>query len=132
MPKPSLKERILAAEDMTSEIVEVPEWGDVRIEVRSPSAKFRSRLMRQFIDPETGELNYELMYPSLLIATCHDPETGEKVFEDGDIDALNQKNGSLVERIAQAAMRVSGMGADAVDTGKADSSSTPNSDTPTS
>lgn len=116
----SLRDRILGAEDMTKEIVDIEEWG-VKIEVRSPSAKFRSQLMRQFVDVETGQVNYELMYPSLLIATCFDPDTGEKVFDEGDVEALNQKNGALVEHVAQAAMRVTGMNSGAVDKGKQDS-----------
>lgn len=116
-----LRQSILEAEDIESETVDVPQWG-VKVLVKSPTARARSRLMRQFIDPDSGDLDYEAMYPALVIATAHDPETGELLFTAEDANALNQKNGAAVETIAKPALRLAGFTPDeAVDEGKADS-----------
>lgn len=116
-----LRQTILDADDIESEVVDVDVWG-VKVLLRSPTAKRRSRLMRQFIDPSTGEVDYERMYPSLVIATAHDPETGEPLFTDDDEAALGGKNGKAMEQLAQVAMRLAGFKVDeAVDEGKADS-----------
>ena len=105
----SLRERILEKDDRESELVEVPQW-DEKLKVVGMSAKERARLLRRITDSETGEMNIELMYPMLVIATVHDPATGEKVFSDDDIDALNDKSGSAMEILGAAASRLSGMG----------------------
>lgn len=117
-----LRDKILAAEDIESEVVPVPQW-DAKIEVRALDGRARARFFTQYINPETGDMDYERMYPSLLIQTCFDPETGEKVFTDDDHDALNAKSGAALETVAKVALRLSGLGKDAVKEAGKDSSS---------
>lgn len=109
----ALRERILASDDLTSESVEVPQW-NVTVEVRSMTGRTRSRLLKKAVQ-EDGTLDLERLYPELVIATAHDPETGTPLFNADDQDALLEKNGAALEVIAQAAMRVSGIGSKAVD-----------------
>lgn len=104
----SLRERILEKDDRPSELIEVPQWGE-KIKVVGMSAKERAKLLRRITNPETGEMDIELMYPMLAIATAHDPESGEKLFSDDDIDALNDKSGAAMEVLGSAASRLSGM-----------------------
>jgi hypothetical protein len=100
----NLREKILQKQDHASEIVHVPEW-DVKLEVRSLSGKERAWLI-QHHTLANGKPDLEKMLPALIISTAYDPETGEKVFNPADRDAVNQKNGFILERLADVSMRV--------------------------
>lgn len=103
----SLRDRIIAADDIGRHLVEVPEWG-VEIEVRTLSAGMRTRMLKTAQTAE-GEVDLELLYPTVLIATCYDPETDEPVFTSDDIQIIQEKSATAVEALAQKAMEVSGM-----------------------
>ncbi len=107
----SMRERILALDDVESELVDLPVWG-VKLEVRSMTGTERAAMLERFID-DRGEMNVRDLYPSLVIASVFDPETGDKVFGPDDHDALNEKNAAALERLAQAAMRLSGISQEA-------------------
>lgn len=114
----SLRDKILKASDIAQEDVEVPEW-DVTIRVMSPTGRERLRLIQgSMVD---GEVDIEKMTAAVVIATATDPETGEKIFTADDVDALLEKSGKAFERVSAAAMRVSGMNEDVVESGKDDS-----------
>lgn len=118
----SLRDQILAADDIATEPVEIPEW-NCTLHVKSMTGKARAQMLKQAADPETGEMDYERLYPQVIVATCVDPETGEYVFTNDDTEALNQKSGSVLERLATAGMKISGMtGASENDLGKGSSS----------
>lgn len=106
----SLRDRILQSQDIEAEEVEVKQWG-VTVEIRGMSGLERAKFMERFTGQD-GNLDYEAMYPSLLIACVHDPVTGEKLFMPEDAGALNAKSGAALERLAQVALRLSGMGKD--------------------
>lgn len=106
-----LRDKILGAQDITSETVTVPEW-DVTVEVRGLTGTQRARLLKNGFEAN-GAVNFERLYPELVIASTFDPESGERIFSEADRDALNDKSGAALERIAQAAMRVSGLNPDA-------------------
>ena len=110
------REKILKAMDLSHEDLEVPEWG-VTIRVVSPSGRERTRIVTSFMNDD-GMPDLEKMYPALIIATASDPETGERLFTADDAEALLDKNGRVLERIARAAMRVAGMNDDTIDVGK--------------
>lgn len=104
----NLREKILTAQDIKKELVTVEEWG-VQVEVRGLKGSERARLMQDSVDAKTGSVDFVKLYPDLVIASTYDPETGEKVFEPTDRDALNEKSGAALEKIAQVAMRLSGL-----------------------
>lgn len=112
----SLRDQIIASSDLSYEDVEVPEWA-VTVRVVSPTVRERSRIVAAFMD-DHGKVDLERMYPTLVIATAVDPETGDRLFSDEDHEALCGKNGLAVERVAQAALRVAGLGENAVEVGK--------------
>lgn len=122
----TLRERILAADDIESEVVEVAArgWEGVKVEVRGMTARNRARMLRAFTDLE-GKLDVEALYPALVIQCSHDPESGEPLFTDADESAILEKSGKAIEFLAQAAMRLSGMSPEAAKAEGKESSTTP-------
>jgi hypothetical protein len=101
-----LRKTILNVNDVQTETVPVPEW-DVTVEVRGMVAADRFRLLQtSSID---GKVNFQRWFPDLVIACVYDPETGEKVFEAADRDALLAKSGKVVGSLAEVASRLSGL-----------------------
>lgn len=119
----SLKEQIQQADDRGSETVEVPEWG-VTLELRSPSVAERSALiaaMARMDGEQPTADDFTRSYVLLVIATAHDPETGERVFDDDDAGWLSEKSGAVLNGVWEAAQRVAGLDLKAVEAGKGDS-----------
>jgi len=112
----TLRDAILNADDGTKELVDVPEWG-VTVEVRSMTGVQRAKFLTASVGDD-GKPDFARTYPTLIIQTTFDPETGDRVFEDADRDALNEKSAAATERIAKAALRVSGLAEDSVEAGK--------------
>lgn len=108
------------AADVTSEIVHVPEW-DVTVAVKSMTGRARARLLKAAAQAD-GTMDFEALYPAILIACCFDPGTDEPVFTGADANWLNDKSAGPVERLAQVGMRLSGLSKEAVDEGKGSSS----------
>ena len=116
-----LRSRILEADDIQSEIFEVEQWGGVQLLIVGMSGKARAKRSSR-----GSEVDLERFYPELVIATAHDPETEEKVFEAADRDALSNKSGAALEAVAQVALRLSGMGPGAVEEAVEDLEEAPN------
>lgn len=125
----SIREQILNADDIETELVEVPAWG-VTIEVRSMDGRSRTRLLKSAADND-GVVDMERMYPEMVILCSFDPETGERIFTADDVDALLSKAAGPLELIATTAMRVSGMTGDSVDVAGKDSPSITSDDSST-
>ncbi len=121
----SLRDTILGSDDIEAETLEIPEWGNVKIELRSPSLRDRLAMFDQATNDD-GLVNRDLMFPLLVVSAAHDPETGEAIFTAADVEALTEKSAPVIERVATVAMRLAGMLPDAVDVGKVDSSTIPN------
>ena len=102
-----LRAAILSADDVPEESLEIPEWG-VTVTVKGMTGESRAHMMTRSVDPNTGEMSFEALYPEVIIATVMDPETGEPVFGPGDRGVLNSKSGGVLERVAQEGMRRSG------------------------
>jgi hypothetical protein len=112
-----LRERILGIEDSRSEMVTVPEWENVEVEMRSLSvAEFRQT---------TQEMSEEPLFVALTIASAHDPATGEKLFRREDATVLKGKHMQALSRLGNAAMRLNGVGDDAAERAEKNSSETP-------
>ena len=125
----SLRDQILNADDIDSELVEIPAWG-VTVEVRSMDGRARTRLLKMTTSGD-GEVDMEKVFPEMVILCSHDPETGERIFTEDDRDAILAKAAGPVELLALAAMRVSGMSGTAIDEAGNDSSSTEKDDSTT-
>lgn len=106
----SLRDQILAAKDIESELVEVPQWG-VTVEVRGMTGRQRALVLKESVDAK-GKVDLQKLYPWLVIMSTFDPETSSPVFLAGDFDAVAEKSGAALEVIAQVAMRLSGFNAE--------------------
>lgn len=113
----SLRDSILAAEDISTELVEVPEWG-VTVEVRGMNGADRSRILETASSSEDGSISIGVMYAETVIASTYDPDTGERIFSDSDLDVLMAKSASAIDRIATVGMGLSAMDGKATDNAK--------------
>lgn len=93
---------------MRSEIVPLPDL-NTSVEVRGVTAGAKGRLMNSSRDEE-GVLDYERYYAQLVIETAYDPETHEKLFAEGDYEALNALPAHVVSTLANKAEALSGAG----------------------
>lgn len=98
-----LKEQILAASDLKQEKVEMPEWG-CTVYVRAMSAA--ERLV--FVE-KSGNTGIR------LCAQCLCDEQGNRLFTDEEAVELGKKSFDAIERICGIAMKLNGLGADAVE-----------------
>jgi hypothetical protein len=102
----SMREKILQASDIQTEMVEVPEW-DVTIEVRGMSGADRARIFEAL--SADGDVKASLLFAETVIATAYDPETGAPIFDADDVTALMQKSAQVIDRLAKVGLRLSGM-----------------------
>lgn len=113
-----LKKTILEYEDIQEKIIEVPEWGNIKVLVRGMSSGARAKLLENASNAG-GKVDMTNWFSDLVIATAHDPDTGERIFEPADRDALKNKNGAAISRITEVATRLSGLADSAVEDAKA-------------
>lgn len=123
----SLRDKILAAQDIPTEVVTIPEWG-VDILVRGMSAGDRITLMQNAFDQNTQQVNMSIVYPDVVVACAHDPASNEPIFTEADKAAILAKSSAAVERLANVGLRLSGIGKDEQDAAGKDSSNSPNED----
>lgn len=121
MVAPSLRDKILAAQDIPSEPVTIPEWG-VDVVVRGMSAGERIDLMQNAFDQNTQQVNMSIVYPDVVVACTFDPDSSEPVFTDADKPLILSKSSAAVERLANVGLRLSGIGKDEQDAAGKDSS----------
>jgi hypothetical protein len=116
MPKPApgapsgasgLRERILAAKDIASEPVHVPEWG-VTVTVRGLTGSERDRIEALLTD-EKGRVDRSRAgdFRATFAAMAIVDEGGRRVFSDADIKALGEKSSTALQRVFDAAVRLS-------------------------
>ena len=122
----SIRDQILAVQDIPTQIVEVPEWG-VKIEVRGMTGAERTRIMDK-ATANQGDMNLQMIYPEIVIATSFDPLTGEQVFSPEDRDILLSKSATALDRVASVGMRLSGFTKESADELGKDSSETASED----
>ena len=121
----SLKDKILAANDIPDEKLHVPE-GKVDLLIKGMTAGERVKLMQSAYDAKTEQVNMSRVYPDVVVACSFDPETEEPVFDDADKEALMGKSSAAIEKIADVGLRLSGIGKEQQDAAGKDSSNTPN------
>ena len=122
----SLRDQILASDDIPSEKVPVPEWG-VTVEVRGMTGAERTRIMDKAVDQQGG-VNLQFVYPEIVIATSFDDITGEQIFKPSDRDTLLTKSAVALDRLAQVGMKLSGFAQESSDAAGKDSSATDTAD----
>lgn len=114
MAKIDLRNKILNAADVESEIVEVKQW-DVKIKIKGMTGKQRDALLQGCINQKTGVTNMEKMNTQLVLECCFDPDTDEKVFEAADADLIANKSAGALSKVIAVASRLSGLDEDTVE-----------------
>ncbi|MGO4811143.1 hypothetical protein AB4156_16395 [Cupriavidus sp. 2MCAB6] len=99
------KDAIFGASDIVSEDVPVPEWGgSVRVCVMSGLA--RDVFVSGGGKSDAGFSDFQAR---LLVATAVDA-AGDRIFEPADVERLQAKSRTVLDRLTAAAMRLNGIG----------------------
>lgn len=102
-------DQILGADDLRSEVVEVPEWGG-SVTVRTMTGADADRLFELMSQPD-GRKKFR---DALIVATVVD-DAGVPMFTADHVSALRTKSATALKRVADAAMRLNGMASDSVE-----------------
>ncbi len=108
----SLRDQILAAEDLPRKSVSVPEWG-VTVNVRTLTGRERDRFEGQQSRDPYGDVRARLA----VICLCDDE--GKALFTEADIAALSAKSSRALDRIFAIAVKLSGISKEDLDDLKA-------------
>jgi hypothetical protein len=122
----SLRDQILNSNDIPKELVKVKEWG-IEIEVRGMTGAERTRILDIAMGKDQ-DVNLQMVYPEIVIATAFDAETGEQIFTPADRTALLSKSANALDRLATVGMRLSGFTAETTEAMGKDSSETVSED----
>lgn len=104
----ALRERILGFEDRKPIVVEVPEWGGIRINIAPLSSADRIRY-REEANAEGAN------WQAIAVAWCAVEDDGKPIFTPADVAALAQKNGIAIERLYLAAVKLNRLSPEAVE-----------------
>jgi len=119
-----LRDVIFSSDDIVSELVRMPEWGNKELEVRAMTGDERAAYLAVMQSNAPGgdmaKINWRTLYPSLLAATVFSPArnaegewlpgtSDRKVFRPDDVDKLNAKSSKAIERLARKAQELSGL-----------------------
>lgn len=103
------KEAILAAQDVVTELVEVPEWGG-SVRVRGLTGAERDAFEGETIQRNGRDVktNTRNLRARLVVLSVVD-DAGVRLFAFHDIEALGEKSARALDRIFAVAMRLSGL-----------------------
>ena len=119
------KTAILAAQDLQTEDVEVPEWGGA-IRVRSFTGRERDAFEASMVrgDGKDRKVDLTNMRARLVGLTVID-ETGQRIFTDDEVDLLGAKSGAALDRVFAVAQKLNGLSGADVDELSKNSSGVP-------
>lgn len=103
------KDQILSADDIQSQRVPVPEWGG-EVMVRGLTGSQRDQ-WEAGLTVRRGKTMVPDMrdFRARLVVLCVVDEAGKLVFGPGDVDALSGKSGAALDRLYDAAAKLSGI-----------------------
>lgn len=113
-----LRRLILDADDIDAELVEMPEWGGIRLEVRSMTGGQRAAHLKTSLTEE-GTVNWDVHHPSILRNTVYQPSFDYEgrwmkgrsrtlVFAGMSDEEIQGRSARATERLVAAANRLSG------------------------
>jgi hypothetical protein len=125
------RETILSANDISTEEVQVPEWGG-SVLVRGMSGAERDQYEFSMISGKGTNMEMNLQdVRTKLVVICTVDETGARLFNDTDIVALSRKSASALDRVFAVAQRLSGIGKADIDMLSKNSAGVPSADSRT-
>ncbi|MEV1006132.1 hypothetical protein [Streptomyces sp. NPDC049881] len=121
------KDAILQAEDRAHEDIAVPEWGgEVRIQALSGTERDAYEASFVRLDARGKQIGRDLKNTrARLLALCIVGSDGKRQFTDADVRALGAKNGAVLDRLFDAAKRLSGLHERSVEAAEGNSGTAP-------
>lgn len=104
------REQILAAQDLPTRAVDVPEWGG-RVHVRVMNGAERDEF-DDFVIKRKGDIKGLRLR---LAALCLCSPDGQRLFSEEDVEALSKKSGKAIQIIEKAATELNGLNVDAAE-----------------
>jgi len=111
------KEQILKANDLKIIEVEVPEWGGiVRLKEFTGGAReeYIFTLQAQSKNAKSGDIDIRGL-TSKLLSLCIVDDDGKPTFTASDIEALNSKSATVLNRLFEEALKLNGLDAKAAE-----------------
>lgn len=102
------KAKILAAKDVKTEQVPVPEWGG-EVYIKTLSGTERDA----FEDAYSSDKMKNFRVRFLVLTLCD--EKGERLFSDSEVDELGKKSASVISKLFEKAWAVNAFRAEDVD-----------------
>lgn len=111
------KAEILAQDDLKFEDVQIPEWSDAWVRVRTLSASERDHFEASTVERRGKSVttNLEHIRARLCLLCMVDPETGERLFQEEDTFPLGSKSAAALDRVFAVAQRLNGLRAEDVE-----------------
>lgn len=106
-PKLLTRDDILAAQDLATKMVDVPEWGGAVV-VRGLTGRSRDSLEARFSDAK-GNIDRKLYqdFRAAFVAESIIDEAHNRMFKEADITALGEKSSRALQRVFDAAVALS-------------------------
>ncbi len=109
------KDAILAANDLVTEDVAVPEWGG-EVRVRVMTGAERAEFEAGSITVKGGKREANLQnYQARLVALCAIDEHGHRLFSEAEVEVLGGKSSQALGRVFMVAQRINGLGLGALE-----------------
>lgn len=106
----NLKDLILNADDLRSELMEIPEWGcTVMIRAMDGETRGRFAMSAQTAEGDRDDVAFVQSSARLVAMTVCDPETGTLIFTNDDVPMLSRKSAAILDRISKVAFAISGI-----------------------
>lgn len=102
------RESILAANDLKTEDVDVPEWGGV-VRVATMTGTARDAWEQSLVPTNKGDAPNVANIRARLVVSCVVDEAGARMFKDSDAAALGAKSAAALERVAKVCQRLNGL-----------------------
>lgn len=97
------REQILGADDRPLTKVDVPEWGGhVFVRVMGGDERDEFEALQYQRNGASAKLNFRSFRARLVALTVTD-ESGNRLFDEGDVAALGQKSAAALDRVMSAA-----------------------------
>lgn len=104
------KDDILKADDRPTKDIDVPEWGGV-IRLKAMTGTARDELDASRIQqmPDGREIQLPIRRAKLVALSAVNPDTGDPLFNELEVGQLGQKSAAPLDRLAMAALELSGL-----------------------
>lgn len=110
-----LRDKILGADDLKREKVEVPEWG-MTLYVREMTGSERDQYEVGLIEKKDLPMSQRLEnMRARLVVLCVVDDKGNRVFSDEDIEAVGGKNAQALTRLTDAAQVINKLSDEAIE-----------------